>query len=338
MNPYKLKLLAANALSATLPLKYIFLRSKNRHIFAYHRVVDPEVAHALKMQDAMWTSCDTFRSDLEWMLDNGEIVDLDRILDFSSRNDRPLFSITFDDGWIDNYTNAYPLLLKYGVPATVFLVTSAIQTGNIFWVEDFLYKVAKIESEKDQLLAANALIAFCNSRNIRISKSLCGITRIAESFIEVIKVVPKKLRMDILQELYTELGLCMDPIKGEVLTWEQINEMGDNGISFGSHTHTHEILKYTDRQTSLAELIASKAIIERETNKPVKYFCYPNARYNEKDADLIESVGYMNAFRIHNLPTTGQTDRYFVPRYLASEHMNKNKNYLLCRLLGLPRY
>ncbi|MGY6274695.1 polysaccharide deacetylase family protein [Methylomonas sp. MgM2] len=43
-------------------------------------------------------------------------------------------AITLDDGFEDNYTNAYPILTKYNIPATIFLTTGHIGSTNI-WME-----------------------------------------------------------------------------------------------------------------------------------------------------------------------------------------------------------
>lgn len=44
--------------------------------------------------------------------------------------------ITFDDGYMDNYTNAYPILKKYGLKATIFVITGFLdraQPGYFTW-------------------------------------------------------------------------------------------------------------------------------------------------------------------------------------------------------------
>ena len=100
MNLHTLKKTVASIAAAVLPLSKIYRISKKRYIFCYHRVVPKEYAAKLNMHDAMWISPETFLDDILWMKRHGEIVDLDTILDFEKRHDTPLFSITFDDGWI----------------------------------------------------------------------------------------------------------------------------------------------------------------------------------------------------------------------------------------------
>jgi hypothetical protein len=42
-------------------------------------------------------------------------------------------AITFDDGYRDNLTNAYPILKRYNAPATIFICCDAVEKGNLDW-------------------------------------------------------------------------------------------------------------------------------------------------------------------------------------------------------------
>ena len=337
MNFYKVKQLVATALGVVLPLNYIFRLSNNRYILAYHRVVPETVAKQYNMQDSMWISVDTFYDDIIWMKSHGDIVDLETILELDTPNKNPLFSITFDDGWIDNYIYAFPILKKNNIPATIFLVTDAIETGNLFWVEDLLYKVAQLSKTVPPHSFDNILLKHYAKVGGTLRDNI-DTKLLAEGIAELIKPLSRKKRSAYLHDLYHELDIEPQPLNGQILNWSDIIEMNKSGIEFGSHTHTHEILQYTDDDIITRELETSKNIITEKISKPVKYFCYPNARYREENADLLSLAGYDYAFRIHNLRLNKNQNRYFVPRFLLNERVCHNKNYLLCRLLGFPKF
>ena len=337
MNLSKVKQLAATALGTVLPLEYILKVSRRRYILAYHRVLPDDIARRYRMQDSMWVSVNTFNNDISWIRKRGDIVDLDTILDFSTPNKRPLFSITFDDGWVDNYEYAFPILKQHKAPATIFLVTNAIETGHLFWVEDFLYKIAELSGNESNDSLNDVLLDFY--RKAGAGLPIVTDTRIlAEGLAEVLKPLPVEDRTALLSRLYQQLGIDSEPLSDQILKWQDIKEMSKYGIEFGSHTHTHEILRYADDDIILDELLTSKRIIEEKTGKAARYFCYPNARYRSDNAAQIKQAGYTGAFRIHNLCVKEHQDRYFIPRYLLNEKVSANKNYLLCRLLNLPKF
>src|SRR5438477_1528660 len=63
------------------------------------------------------------------------VMPLMELVERNRRGDIPhrAVAITFDDGYRDNYQYAFPILKKYGLPATIFVTTGAIETGKLLW-------------------------------------------------------------------------------------------------------------------------------------------------------------------------------------------------------------
>jgi peptidoglycan/xylan/chitin deacetylase (PgdA/CDA1 family) len=69
-----------------------------------------------------------FARHLDWLCTNCEIVPLRQVMDVAAnRSGRPRVALTFDDGYEDNYTYAFPLLSEYRATATVFLTIGALE-------------------------------------------------------------------------------------------------------------------------------------------------------------------------------------------------------------------
>jgi peptidoglycan/xylan/chitin deacetylase (PgdA/CDA1 family) len=71
----------------------------------------------------------TFETEIKILKTFYKVVDLDEIYDYvqSGKNpDKPMVAITFDDGYVDNYIYAYPILKKHGLKATIFPITSRL--------------------------------------------------------------------------------------------------------------------------------------------------------------------------------------------------------------------
>jgi peptidoglycan/xylan/chitin deacetylase (PgdA/CDA1 family) len=81
-----------------------------------------------------------------------------------------------------------------------------------------------------------------------------------------------------------------------MLSWEQIQEMSQNNICFGSHTKSHAILTQISNDKAIEELRESKEIIEKRMNQPVYFFAYPNGNYNESIIRVAKEAGYLASF------------------------------------------
>lgn len=80
-----------------------------------------------------------------------------------------------------------------------------------------------------------------------------------------------------------------------LLTWSQILEMQENGISFGSHTVTHPWLTRLPPETARREIAVSKVTLEARLGRSVSYFCYPAGHHDPVVTELVRAAGYAGA-------------------------------------------
>lgn len=104
--------------------------NKNIPILMYHSISDdPEQSHPYYHIN---TSSAIFDAHMHYLRDNNySVINLNELENyFTANNPTKYVVITFDDGFRDFYTSAYPILKKYGFSATVFLPTGFIQANR----------------------------------------------------------------------------------------------------------------------------------------------------------------------------------------------------------------
>lgn len=87
-----------------------------------------------------------------------------------------------------------------------------------------------------------------------------------------------------------------DREKDRFLNWQEIKEMSEQGVIFGSHSLSHPHLPDLDEKRLWEEVYISKKIIEDKTGKEVLYFCYPYGDFNERVIEKVKLAGYQGAF------------------------------------------
>ncbi len=256
-------------------------------ILAYHRIVDDHLSY-LNRGPVMHHHISDFEKELEYFRSNFDIVSMDEVVRHITDGlgfRRPSITITFDDGYLDNYNLAYPALKKYQVPATIYLTTGLIGTNDRTWPDQIEY--ALLETARDRV----ELASLSGGRTIPIG-TVKEKERASLEIGQALKVVPNDTRKQLLKDLFRALGLNgRNPENsGErmMLNWDEIREMAQNGITIGSHSHTHPILSSMPVQEAREEIRISKKLVEEKLDREARHFAIPNGGRNDFTEDLKE--------------------------------------------------
>jgi peptidoglycan/xylan/chitin deacetylase (PgdA/CDA1 family) len=116
--------LARIAVKAASALTDVFLpTSPHPRVLIYHQV-DAGLGREMEVR------LEDFRRQLDWLSDNRQVVDLgEALVKWDQPGAERLVVLTFDDGYRDTYTKAFPLLRERGLPFTLYLATDSIETG-----------------------------------------------------------------------------------------------------------------------------------------------------------------------------------------------------------------
>lgn len=188
-------------------------------------------------------------------------------------------AVMLDDGYMDNYLNAFPILRRYGVPATIFLVTGYIGTGSIFWWD----RIGEILKRTNHRRFATEEVKRClngTANGLPVEVSLTS-TNAKNKAWRLLTASLKQCEPALIDEAVTlmerELGVKTEDFRHHhaTLNWAQVREMSENGIDFGAHTVTHASLRSLPLARVMEEVLESKQAIETETGKPVVSLTYP---------------------------------------------------------------
>jgi peptidoglycan/xylan/chitin deacetylase (PgdA/CDA1 family)/CelD/BcsL family acetyltransferase involved in cellulose biosynthesis len=254
-------------------------------ILYYHRVNDDADPFFPAISE------DLFEREMRFLARHYKVVAFDRLLDcLESGEPEAVVAITFDDGYQDNYHNAFPILRRYGLPATIFLTTGSLDNGEPLWFERLAAALKTTEREFIDLEIDLPIRCWLRTTAERLAANdrLGGILR------SLPDAEMRSCLADILRQLATrEAGA-----RNVMLTWDQVRLMKTSGIDFGGHTVTHPFLSITDPQQAAWEISECKRRIEEELQAPAPHFAYPNGRepdFNASNKELIRKAGYRAA-------------------------------------------
>lgn len=252
-------------------------------VLMYHRIIDPEKS-VLKLQAGMYVRPETFRMQMQFLAENCNVIslhDLTQALLKKETLPKKTIAITFDDGWVDNYEFAFPILKELKLPATIFLPTEYIGAERLFWTDKFsMLSLLFREQEADvEFLFKNEKVE--TTLRKLFNKDSEFETSLEKSILQL-KQIDHKDRIGILDSV--EEFLQFNPemlIPSQFLNWQQIKQMQEHKIDFGSHGHSHMQLGRCNATEVTNDVETSLNILKTRLKAPSKIFCYPEGSYSE---------------------------------------------------------
>jgi peptidoglycan/xylan/chitin deacetylase (PgdA/CDA1 family) len=230
--------------------------------------------------------------------------------------DKPTAVLTFDDGWHDFYTEAWPELRSFGYPATVYQTTYYSLYQRPVFDTACSYLLWK---GRGQTLKANDITGTEEQFELNSPGSIERVTHLilkrqnrlgvsAEEKDYILGKIALHLKVDLSQMLRSRLL--------HLMTMSEIADISKGGIDVQLHTHRHWFpLK---RELFLNEVLTNQDLIKAATGKRAVHFCYPNGYYRAESPVWLREAGVVSATTCEPGLTWRHSERMLLPRAVDS--------------------
>ncbi len=225
------------------------------------------------------------------------------------RDRRSLLALTFDDGYYDNYTHAFPLACELQIPITIFLIPGYMENGNSFWWATRLIRLAQVDRvtfeeytyDLDDQEERKALAQVIDARFSHYTSS----------------IERQKFLTSLYKMLEVPSSVVVEEEPAPLLTWTQVREMRESGwASFGGLAGPAEVQR---------EVGECRTMLEQQLGYPVRMFAYPFGSIGDHGLYAVKQAGYDWAVTIRPGVNTCQSD----PHQLRRRKMDFPKHWLV---------
>ena len=289
-------------------------------ILSYHRVVADFAQEAKRSLYTLNIEQKTFRRHLEVLQESHDVVSLDdalSVLDGTRQAARDVAVITFDDGYRDVYTHAFPVMRDLRVSGVVYVPSGFIGTGRRLG-HDRLF--AALRRMTDRGIGPVAVGAG-NPGERWLIGAFEGNPPPEVVLERLIARHPTPGLLRLAEALEDRLGLASTkPAEGELpMTWEMLREMEAHGVISGAHTAEHTVLTNQRLDDARREIAQCKAALEKGLKKPIRHFAYCNGYYSAGVAQALQAEGFVSAVTTEDMANTPGIDPYALKRKVLWE-------------------
>jgi peptidoglycan/xylan/chitin deacetylase (PgdA/CDA1 family) len=275
------------------------------HNFLFHRV-HPE-------RDPLWDPMDPalFEKCIKRISNQFDVVRIeDYVLEKESYRHQKIATIQFDDGYKDNLYYAAPIMEKYNVKASLYVVTDCIDHNVPTWTHilEHLFLHTRV------LKFDTALIFLPNEyrfQHFGSKKEQLDFAQRLKAYLKTIDHLSRSEVMNSIEQQYHDVEL-----PELMMDWNDIRQLSNAGHYIGSHTQTHAMLgTIKEHQLIKNELVNSQKRIENELGYIPLSISYPVGSYNKEVIELSKQAGYKLGLAVKQYTYDPETDNDFeIPR------------------------
>ncbi|VVP91459.1 hypothetical protein PS918_03276 [Pseudomonas fluorescens] len=297
-------------------------------ILMLHRVLPDDHAAELPHRNELCLGPKAFEHLLIWLRKYFDCVPLMEILQPGSlRSTRPKVTLTFDDGWRDNAVNAFPLLQKYQVPASIFLSTDFIGSRQRFWWESIGETLWNSHGEQ-----ARRPLIDCLQQLGRPLPASCDDPDEQRRSLALLHFL-QQLKTLSPADLNRLTDACPQESLPQALDWHQVRSLESSGlVRFGPHGASHAILTGLDDQRLDEELSRSRQALLNGCNRPLPVYCYPNGDNDARVRQHVADHHFPFALGTGTGIYRGHSDPLALPRFGVSQRTARNPELLSWRI------
>lgn len=273
-------------------------------VLNYHRL-----GHAQRQpydEGTFSATADEFAEQVAFLKKRYGVVTLDEAVQLATGN-QPFRGaavlLTFDDGYLDNFEIAYPILRSLGVQGTFFLISSLVGSSELPWWDRIAYAVKN---------ATQPLIALDGPHHMHFDLK-------AQKRADVIRALLAQYKQSVNHQSAAQFLTAVEeacesrrPAADEriFLDWREAADMIAHGMAIGCHTHTHPVLSQLTVDDQYKELKTVKETLQARLSVPANVLAYPVGKkttFTQETQQVLDQLGYRAAFSYYggiNLPGT----------------------------------
>lgn len=293
-------------------------------ILAYHRVVSLERRPQFDFDlDLVSASEAQFRAQVGLVKRHFDPIRFADVIDAFENGTklprRPVI-ISFDDGYDDNYTNAFPVLRELGVPAMFFVSTGHIDSGCAYAYDWLVHMICRAQA--DRLSIAELAI------DQPLPDSMAARRALAAEVLDRIKALGARVQRSVIERLESQWAMPRGVGHADCrpMNWDQLREMHAGGMEIGSHGVWHNMLAKLSGEEMAEEILVSKGTLERELGAPPTVISYPvggHHAYNSEVIAAVRNAGFkLGCSYISGTSAVPSGANYELRRLPVERHMN----------------